>query len=125
MDLKEEEAKIDPVQLWREEISKELRDWLAKHDERDAIARLMTKLEKRSPQDLFDETDFDKSPGVMIHKLSKIGIRGVSPACFDFYKAFHKPTIEECMLFRFMLINLQLIVHNTIDPAIIGLSAVF
>ena len=83
------EEKVDPVELWREEISQEFREWLDKFDKEGYIALLLAKLEKRSPEDFFGEDFYNETPGHMIGKLNEMGIQYPLKPVRSFYYAFH------------------------------------
>ena len=46
-------AEVTDVEIWRDEISPQLREWLDEHDEDDLLGQCMRRLEILDPKDLF------------------------------------------------------------------------
>ena len=93
-----EEEKVDSLDIWREEISKEFRKWLEKYDDNNEIAKLLCSMEKRSPQDFFDEEPYNQGPRPLLNKFKEMGLAHQFFPVTEFYRAFHGPTYEKCML---------------------------
>ena len=88
------EETVDELEIWREEIAEEFKQWLDTNDKELILSKAMCKLERSSPQDLFQDYPYLSN---LLKKLPKLGLPQDMVLLCKFYEKYDPDFIKKRM----------------------------